>query len=77
VESASPGPGVATPMTYRVRPNGKQFVVIAAGGHGKLPVELGDALMAFTLPWRSLRNQESKLTDACRASGIAVLRVAP
>lgn len=45
-----PAPGVATPMTYRVRPNGKQFVVIAAGGHGKLPVELGDALVAFTLP---------------------------
>jgi quinoprotein glucose dehydrogenase len=37
-------------MTYRVRPNGKQFVVIAAGGHGKLPIKLGDALVAFTLP---------------------------
>ena len=45
-----PAPGVATPMTYQVRPNGKQFVVIAAGGHGKLPIPLGDALVAFTLP---------------------------
>jgi quinoprotein glucose dehydrogenase len=45
-----PAPGEATPMTYRVRPNGKQFVVIAAGGHGKLPIKLGDSLVAFTLP---------------------------
>ncbi|MGA8595694.1 MAG: pyrroloquinoline quinone-dependent dehydrogenase [Bryobacteraceae bacterium] len=45
-----PAPGEATPMTYRMRPNGKQFVVIAAGGHGKLPVKLGDSLVAFALP---------------------------
>jgi len=45
-----PAPGQATPMTYRVRPNGKQFLVIAAGGHGKLPIRLGDSLVAFTLP---------------------------
>jgi quinoprotein glucose dehydrogenase len=45
-----PAPGEATPMTYRVRPEGKQFVVIAAGGHGKLPIPLGDALVAFALP---------------------------
>ena len=38
----------ATPLTYRLRPDGKQFVVIAAGGHGwSTP---GDAVMAFTLP---------------------------
>jgi quinoprotein glucose dehydrogenase len=46
-KSKLPAPGVATPMTYRVRPNGKQFVVIAAGGHGKLPIPLGDAVVAF------------------------------
>ena len=45
-----PAPGQATPMTYRVRPNGRQYVVIAAGGHGKLPIKLGDALVAFALP---------------------------
>ncbi len=46
-----PAPGEATPITYRLRPNGNQFVVIAAGGHGKLPnAKLGDALVAFTLP---------------------------
>jgi quinoprotein glucose dehydrogenase len=44
-----PAPGQATPMTYRVR-SGRQFVVIAAGGHGKLPIKLGDSLVAFTLP---------------------------
>jgi quinoprotein glucose dehydrogenase len=45
-----PAPAQATPMTYRVHPNGKQYVVIAAGGHGKLPIKLGDALVAFSLP---------------------------
>jgi quinoprotein glucose dehydrogenase len=44
-----PAGGQATPMTYRL-PNGKQFVVIAAGGHGKLGTKLGDALIAFALP---------------------------
>jgi quinoprotein glucose dehydrogenase len=38
----------ATPMTYRLEKNGKQFVVIAAGGHGWS--EPGDALLAFALP---------------------------
>jgi len=45
-----PAGGQALPMTYRLRPGGKQFVVIAAGGHGKLGTQLGDALVAFTLP---------------------------
>ncbi len=38
----------ATPITYRLRSDGKQYVVIAAGGHGWS--EPGDALMAFALP---------------------------
>ena len=38
----------ATPMTYRLSKSGKQFVVIAAGGHGWS--EAGDALLAFALP---------------------------
>ena len=45
-----PAGGQALPMTYRLRPDGKQFVVIAAGGHGKLGTKLGDSLVAFTLP---------------------------
>jgi quinoprotein glucose dehydrogenase len=45
-----PAGGQATPMTYRLRPGGKQFVVIAAGGHGKIGTKLGDSVIAFTLP---------------------------
>jgi quinoprotein glucose dehydrogenase len=47
-----PAGGQAMPMTYRLRPDGKQFVVIAAGGHGKLGTKLGDSLVAFALPPR-------------------------
>ena len=35
-----PASGQATPMTYTL--NGKQYVVIAAGGHGKLGTKQGD-----------------------------------
>jgi quinoprotein glucose dehydrogenase len=38
----------ATPITYRLRRDGKQFVVVAAGGHGWS--EPGDTLVAFALP---------------------------
>ena len=38
----------ATPLSYRLREDSRQFVVIAAGGHGWS--EPGDALMAFALP---------------------------
>jgi quinoprotein glucose dehydrogenase len=40
--------GFATPSTYSV--NGKQYVVIAAGGGGKMGTASGDAFVAFTLP---------------------------
>jgi quinoprotein glucose dehydrogenase len=44
-----PAPGHATPMTYQF--HGKQYVVIAAGGHSKLSEEpLSDAVVAFALP---------------------------
>jgi quinoprotein glucose dehydrogenase len=46
-----PLPGHATPMTYKVRATGKQYVVVAAGGHAKVSEEsTGDALVAFALP---------------------------
>ncbi len=46
-----PASGAATPMTYRARAGGKQFVVIAAGGHAKVEEETqSDALVAFALP---------------------------
>jgi quinoprotein glucose dehydrogenase len=47
-ESLLPAGGQATPMTYSI--NGKQFVVIAAGGHGKFLTKMGDYLVAYTLP---------------------------
>jgi quinoprotein glucose dehydrogenase len=43
-----PAGGQATPMTYEVA--GRQFVVIAAGGHFRAGTRLGDALVAFALP---------------------------
>jgi len=45
-----PAGGQAMPMTYRAGPDGKQFVVIAAGGHGKLGTKLGDSVIAYSLP---------------------------
>jgi quinoprotein glucose dehydrogenase len=39
----------ATPMTYRLTPTSKQFVVIAAGGHRYMRTKLGDYLVAFSL----------------------------
>jgi quinoprotein glucose dehydrogenase len=46
-----PTAGGATPLTYQVRPGGKQFVVIAAGGHAKINEEKqADDLIAYTLP---------------------------
>lgn len=43
-----PAGGQATPMTYSFK--GKQYVVIAAGGHGKLGTKQGDYVLAFALP---------------------------
>jgi len=43
-----PAAAQATPMTYLWE--GKQFLVISAGGHGKLGSKQGDYLIAFTLP---------------------------
>jgi quinoprotein glucose dehydrogenase len=45
-----PAGGQATPMTYRVGEDDKQFVVIASGGHGLMGTKLGDSLVAFALP---------------------------
>ena len=48
--SRLPAGGQATPMTYRVGSEGRQFVVIAAGGHGTLGTVPGDAVVAYALP---------------------------
>ena len=44
-----PAGGQATPMTYTSPKSGKQYVVIAAGGHGFLGTTPGDYLVAFAL----------------------------
>ncbi|HEX3544149.1 MAG TPA: pyrroloquinoline quinone-dependent dehydrogenase [Candidatus Acidoferrum sp.] len=43
-----PAGGQATPMTYTLK--GKQYLVIAAGGHGKLGTKQGDYVLAFSPP---------------------------
>jgi quinoprotein glucose dehydrogenase len=45
-----PAGGQATPMTYLI--DGRQYVVIAAGGHGNLGTPFGDYVVAFSLPER-------------------------
>src|SRR5581483_9072718 len=42
-----PAGAQSTPMTYEW--NGKQYIVICAGGHGKLGSKMGDAVVAFAL----------------------------
>lgn len=44
-----PAGGQSTPMTYTVA-DGRQFVVIVAGGHGSVGTKPGDYVMAYTLP---------------------------
>jgi quinoprotein glucose dehydrogenase len=43
-----PGGGQATPMTYEI--DGRQYVVIAAGGYAGLETTINDTLVAFALP---------------------------
>ena len=49
-ETALPASAQATPMTYRVRPDGRQFIVLAVGGHHLMHTTLGDYLIAYALP---------------------------
>ncbi len=50
-EHKLPAAGYATPCTYMI--NGTQFVVIAAGGGGKLGTKHGDSIVAFALNSRN------------------------
>lgn len=45
-----PAAGQSMPMTYRLDANGKQYVVIAAGGHSALHNKQGDYVIAYALP---------------------------
>lgn len=44
-----PAGGQATPMTYATS-DGRQFVVVMAGGHSGLGTRLGDSIIAYALP---------------------------
>jgi len=45
-----PAGGQATPMTYVSEKSGRQFVIVAAGGHRGLGTTYGDSVVAFALP---------------------------
>lgn len=46
-ETELPAGGHATPISYSL--DGKQYVVIAAGGHGRLRTKMGDFVVAYSL----------------------------
>lgn len=47
-EGRLPAGGQATPMTYEI--DGKQYLVIMAGGHGSFGTKMGDYIVAYALP---------------------------
>ena len=47
-QATLPASAQATPMTYEA--DGRQYIVISAGGHGKLKTQMGDAVVAYALP---------------------------
>lgn len=48
-EARLPAGGQATPMSYAL-PDGRQYVVIVAGGHGSVGTKPGDYVIAYALP---------------------------
>lgn len=60
----------STPLTYRVRPGGRQFVVFTAGGHGELGSSLGDHVVAFALP----APEPSPADEPWRSADLGVIR---
>jgi quinoprotein glucose dehydrogenase len=49
-EGRLPAGGQATPMTYFLEETGKQYIVIAAGGHARIGTTAGDYVIAYALP---------------------------
>ncbi len=47
-ETSTPYSANATPMTYEV--DGRQYIVVSAGGHSWSPLAKGDYIVAFALP---------------------------
>jgi quinoprotein glucose dehydrogenase len=48
-EQRLPAGGQATPMTY-LGADGRQYVLVVAGGHGSLGTTAGDHVIAYALP---------------------------
>ena len=68
-----PASAMATPMTYVW--HGRQYVVVAAGGHGEVGTETSDAVVAFALPeaGESTRTLWDRTID--QPGGRAALRI--
>ena len=49
-EDELPASGNATPLLYANPRDGRQMLVIAAGGHSQLLSALGDFVVAYALP---------------------------
>jgi len=47
--SRLPAGGQATPMSY-LGADGRQYVLVVAGGHGSLGTKTGDSVLAYALP---------------------------
>ncbi|HEY3839882.1 MAG TPA: PQQ-binding-like beta-propeller repeat protein [Bryobacteraceae bacterium] len=78
-----PASAHATPMTFRGRKTGRQFVVIAAGGGNKYNSTYSDSLMAFALPVndndvplvsRAKETSQAPSRDAAKADSKAAAR---
>ena len=48
-QSRLPAGGQATPMTY-LGADGRQYVLVVAGGHGSVGTKAGDSIIAYALP---------------------------
>ncbi len=78
-----PAAAIATPMSYVWQ--GRQYVVVAAGGHGEIGAATSDAIVAFALPapgeaprsWsdRTLDQPGMRFALTLAAAGVALLVV--
>jgi quinoprotein glucose dehydrogenase len=68
-----PAGGQATPMTYRLREDGRQFVVIAAGGHERLGTTVGDWVIAYALPTTRSQAVVQSFIDTFPVVGLATV----
>jgi quinoprotein glucose dehydrogenase len=68
-----PAGGQATPMSYRLGETDRQFVVIAAGGHGRMGTDIGDSVVAFALPETDAGLLAQSVTSTLRTVAVVLL----